>query len=553
MNATRLFHASIAFALLTSLAACAVDSEQPGPQPASDSADKAEPADSVAAQAPQGIAALPPAAQEAAGRAAERINENRSEIFADERHQLSARDAVLDADGSEHVRFDRSYLGMKVLGGDVVVHMNRERRMESVTQTLAQRIEVSPSEARVSREDATRRAFSRMAEVKDAKAESAELVVLARGERPSLAYEVVLTGEKADQTPTELHAIMSATTGELLEAWDTVETVSATGSGKSFFSGTVPLTTLVASTTSYELKDPTRGNNTTVNMRNFTMSTPTKFLDSDNVWGSGLLSDAATIAVDAQYGTAMTWDYYKTVHGRNGIANNGIGATNRVHYGRNYANAFWMDSCFCMTYGDGDATINPLTSLDVAGHEMTHGVTSRTAGLVYQGESGGLNEATSDIFGTMTEFFANNAKDTPDYAIGEMLYKTAGSAMRSMRQPSVDGYSYDCYVSNIGAVDVHFSSGLGNHFFYLLAEGSANSKTCSGTNGRIATGGPAVTGIGRSAAERIWYRALTVYMVSSTTYAGARVATIRAATDLFGAGSPEVAAVGSAWTAVQVR
>jgi Zn-dependent metalloprotease len=136
------------------------------------------------------------------------------------------------------------------------------------------------------------------------------------------------------------------------------------------------MTPLVASTTSYELKDPTRGNNTTVNMRRFTMSKPVKFLDFDNVWGLGLLSDAATIAVDAQYGTAMTWDYYKTVHGRNGIANNDIGAVNRVHYGRNDANAFWMDSCFCMTYSDGDATIKAATDRFGAGSPEVEAVGS---------------------------------------------------------------------------------------------------------------------------------------------------------------------------------
>ena len=119
----------------------------------------------------------------------------------------------------------------------------------------------------------------------------------------------------------------------------------------------------------------------------------TIFTDADNTWGNGTLADRATVGVDAQYGTATTWDYYKNVHGRNGIANDGKGAYNRVHYGRNYNNAFWSDGCFCMTYGDGDGTtFNPFDSLDVAGHEMSHGVTSRTANLIYSGESGGLNE-----------------------------------------------------------------------------------------------------------------------------------------------------------------
>jgi zinc metalloprotease ZmpA len=242
------------------------------------------------------------------------------------------------------------------------------------------------------------------------------------------------------------------------------------------------------------------------------------------------------------------------VHGRNGIANNGTGAYNRVHYSRNYNNAFWSDSCFCMTYGDGDGTtFNPFDSLDVAGHEMTHGVTSRTAKLVYSGESGGLNEGTSDIFGTAVEFYANNPNDPGDYLIGEELYKSGTSALRTMINPSQDGRSADCWYSSVGNLDVHYSSGVANHFFYLLAQGTTSgspSKTCVAGNTRVASGNGTVVGIGRAKAEKIWYRALTVYMTSSTNYAGARTATLNAARDLYGAGSAEQNAVAAAWTAV---
>ena len=249
----------------------------------------------------------------------------------------------------------------------------------------------------------------------------------------------------------------------------------------------------------------------------------------------------------------MTWDYYKTKHGRSGIANDGKGAYNKVHYGRSYVNAFWSDTCFCMTYGDGDgSSMYPLDSLDVAGHEMSHGVTSRTAKLVYSGESGGLNEATSDIFGSLVEWFANNPNDTPDYLIGEELYINGGGtkAMRYMHNPSLDGASVNCWSSTVGSKDVHYSSGVGNHFFYLLAEGSnpgaglPQSPTCNGSS---------VTGIGRDAAGAIWYKALTQYMTSSTNYAGARAATLSAASALYGAGSAQYNAVAAAWSAVNVN
>ncbi len=278
------------------------------------------------------------------------------------------------------------------------------------------------------------------------------------------------------------------------------------------------------------------------------------FTDADNLWGDGTTANVQTIGVDAQYGTAVTWDYYKNVHGRNGIFGDGSGSYNRVHYGSGYNNAFWSDSCFCMTYGDGDGTtFNPFDSLDVAGHEMTHGVTSRTAGLVYSGESGGLNEATSDIFGTAVEFYANNPNDPGDYLIGEKLYKSGTSALRTMINPSQDGVSADCWYSTLGSLDVHYSSGVANHFFYLLSEGTTGgspSKTCVAGNTRVATGTGTVAGIGRAKAEKIWYRALTVYFTSSTNYAAARTATIKAAEDLYGVGGVEATAVANAWTAV---
>ena len=96
-------------------------------------------------------------------------------------------------------------------------------------------------------------------------------------------------------------------------------------------------------------------------MKNKQGGSGTVFTDTDNSWGSGLLSNRQTVGVDAQYGAAMTWDYYKNVHQREGIANDKKGAYSRVHFGRNYNNAYWSNSCFCMTYGDGDGvTFNPF-------------------------------------------------------------------------------------------------------------------------------------------------------------------------------------------------
>ena len=162
----------------------------------------------------------------------------------------------------------------------------------------------------------------------------------------------------------------------------------------------------------------------------------------------------------------MTWDYYKNVHGRNGIFGTGAGSFNRVHYGNGYVNAFWDGTK--MTYGDGDGVeFGPLVSLDVAGHEMSHGVTENSANLTYSGESGGLNESTSDIFGTLVEFYAANANDPGDYLIGEEFDLANHAGFRRMDKPSSDGASYDCWSSGVGNADVHYSS-----------ESATTSSTC---------------------------------------------------------------------------
>jgi zinc metalloprotease ZmpA len=499
------------------------------------------------------FAAVPPAAEARAmeSRAREHIAAFPGFTLHGPEHSYVSTDAIVDDDGTQHVRFARQYRGLKVIGGDLVVHSDRNGAFRDASHTMERQLNLPSTKtgASLSAGRAIKAALD--AQPGSTQGISPELVVYARGDLPTLAWDVRVFGEKADGTPTELHVLVDAQRGNVLESWDDVHTAAAAGTGRSLYSGSVGLTTdLVGST--YNLRDPSRGNNYTINMANRT-SGGTIFTDTDNVWGTGATSSTQSAAVDAQYGTAVTWDYYKNVHGRTGIANNGTGAYNRVHYSTRYNNAFWSDSCFCMTYGDGDGTtFTPLVSLDVAGHEMTHGVTSRTAGLVYSGESGGLNEGTSDIFGTMVEYYANNANDPGDYLIGEEIYR-AGGSLRNMVNPSTDGRSADCWYSGVGSLDVHYSSGVANHFFYLLAQGTSAgspSKTCVAGNTRVASGNGTVAGIGRAKAEKIWYRALTVYFTSSTTYAAARAATIRAAGDLYGVGGVEATAVANAWTAV---
>ncbi|MFJ7338232.1 M4 family metallopeptidase [Streptomyces sp. NPDC101110] len=477
------------------------------------------------------------------------------------------RDVVVDEDGTRHVRYDRTYHRLPVLGGDFVLHLNPDGTYRGTSRATKSALSLASVTPKVSAPTAADLAANllraaHLGETLKKLTAKPRLVVDALHGAPKLAWQTDAVAHDELGNPVGRTLLTDATTGARIDAWDSME--SASGEGRSLYGGTVPLET-TASGSSYQLKDATRGGTYTGDAENktdrclltvcLTRAPATLFTDADNQWGTGAASDRSTVAVDAQYGTDVTWDYYKKVHGRDGIAGDGKGSFNRVHYGKDYNNAFWDDNCFCMTYGDGDGKLmGPLVSLDVAGHEMSHGVTSKTAALTYSGESGGLNEATSDIFGTLVEFHAENAEDRGDWLIGEKVVRSGlgREALRFMDKPSKDGKSADCWNAKLGDLDVHYSSGVGNHFAYLLAEGSGkkslggvayDSPTCDGST---------VTGIGRAALGRIWYRALTVYMTSSTNYADARTATLNAAKDLYGADSTEQKAVAAAWKAVAV-
>jgi zinc metalloprotease ZmpA len=478
------------------------------------------------------------------------------------------RDVVIDKDGTQHVRYDRTYRELPVLGGDFMVHLTPNgtyRNADRATRSKIALPTVTPAVAAPKAADLAAKALRTANRGETLKKLTAkpQLIVDALHGTPRLAWGTNAVALDSLGNPVARTMLTDARTGARIDAWDSIET--ATGDGSSLYGGTVPLET-TQSGSAYQLTDPTRGNTYTGDAANKTdlcifgicivRAPSTVFTDTDNHWGTGTTADRASAAVDAQYGTNETWDYYKNVHGRNGIGNDGKGSYNRVHYGNSYNNAFWDDSCFCMTYGDGDGTtFGPLVALDVAGHEMTHGVTSKTAALTYSGESGGLNEATSDILGTMVEWYANNTSDLGDYLIGERIVRPGFGqpALRYMDKPSKDGNSADSWSSSVGSLDVHYSSGVANHFAYLLAEGSG-AKTINGVSYNSPTSnGSTVTGIGRDKAGKIWYRALTVYMTSSTNYAGARTATLKAATDLYGTGSAEYNAVAAAWSAVNVN
>ncbi|MEU5220764.1 M4 family metallopeptidase [Streptomyces sp. NPDC020807] len=463
--------------------------------------------------------------------------------------KLVVRDVVQDRDGTTHTRYERTYAGLPVLGGDLVVEETKAGVAKAVTKSSRAELKnvdlaatVTPAAAE---KQAVGRASAEGSKATDAERAPRKVVWMGSDKAPVLAYETVVGGLQHDGTPNELHVVTDARTGKKLYEWQAVHT----GTGNTMYSGQVTLGTAP----SYTLTDTGRGNHKTYNLNRGTSGTGTLFTNSTDVWGNGTPQNLETAGADAHYGAALTWDYYKNVQGRNGLRGDGVGAYSRVHYGNAYVNAFWQDSCFCMTYGDGANNTKPLTSIDVAAHEMTHGLTSVTAKLVYSGESGGLNEATSDIFAAAVEFYGNNPSDPGDYLVGEKIdIRGNGTPLRYMDKPSKDGSSKDAWYSGIGSIDVHYSSGPANHWYYLLSEGSG-AKTVNGVNYDSPTSdGLPVTGIGRDKASLIWFKALTTKFTSSTNYAGARTGTVEVAKALYGVGSVEALAVEHAWAGVNV-
>ncbi|RPF30617.1 M4 family metallopeptidase [Streptomyces sp. TLI_185] len=469
------------------------------------------------------------------------------------KEKLVVRDVVKDNDGTLHTRYERTYAGLPVLGGDLVVHTppaSLAAGTVSTTFNHKRTIKVASTTATFTKAAAQTKALkaARSLHAEQPTTDSARKVIWAGTGTPKLAWETVVGGLQDDGTPSQLHVITDAATGKELYRYQGIKT----GTGNTQYSGTVTLNTTLSGST-YQLYDTTRGGHKTYSLNNGTSGTGTLMTDSDDVWGTGSGAGTQTAGADAAYGAQETWDFYKNTFGRSGIKNDGVAAYSRVHYSTAYVNAFWDDDCFCMTYGDGSGGTHALTSLDVAGHEMSHGVTSNTAGLEYSGESGGLNEATSDIFGTGVEFYANNSSDVGDYLIGEKIdINGDGTPLRYMDKPSKDGGSADSWYSGVGNLDVHYSSGPANHMFYLLSEGSG-TKTINGvTYDSPTSDGVAVAGIGRAAALQIWYKALTTYMTSSTDYAGARTAALNAAAALYGTSSTQYAGVGNAFAGINV-
>jgi bacillolysin len=345
---------------------------------------------------------------------------------------------------------------------------------------------------------------------------------------------------------------VDAKSGAILGTNQLLHETNAPGTTVTGYSGSQPIVADQVSATSYRLRETGRNGGTAVETYNLKKGTSyskaVDFTDTDNNWNNANTS-LDQYATDAHWGAEKTLDYLKTKFNRNSINNAHFAIKSYVHYSRSYFNAFWDGSR--MTYGDGSSLNGnkPLTALDVCAHEIGHGMTTFTANLAYQKESGALNEGFSDILGNSVELWARPSKaswklgEDFNYVIRDMANPNAYS------QPDTYGGTYwkavNCTPSSTNDYcGVHTNSGVLNYWYYLLVNGG------NGTNDKGFAF--SVSGIGLDKAAQIAYRTLTTYLTSASTYANARTYSLQSATDLYGATSNEYTQTVNAWNAVGV-
>ncbi len=474
--------------------------------------------------------------------------------------------AVLRVDtdniGFHHARLRQLYQGLRVVGGDLIVHFNKYKQAYQVNGryipgiALAATASLTPAEA-VAKARADLEARGKPV---GALRNNPELIVFAGNSGQFLAYELLLIYAASPlNIPGCWVYTVDALSGRILDAYNSVPSVAVTISGDRLTGeggGSVRITGTSEGGYYYLKSDLWLIRNSDT-----TGSFPDSNSDARRTVSDWAASDR--VEMSGAYNFSAVQSYYSTVHGRNSYDGNGTKAIMNVHYeyGTSWNNAYWSpyDGQFFFYDGDG-VELNGLTITDVAAHEFTHAVDQYTANLTYRNESGALNESFSDIFGVLVEF--NTQPDGRDLYPGKRAgysdwllaedCEVSVTAMRDLRNPSSTitlaagdqqpskyrgTYWYTGSQDNGG---VHVNNGVQNFFFYLLCEGGSGNN--DGTNYNV-------TGIGIDDAGQVAYRTLTAYCTPSTDYSGARTAWISAAADL---NSNWVGAVQAAWAAVGV-
>jgi Zn-dependent metalloprotease len=382
-----------------------------------------------------------------------------------------------------------------------------------------------------------------------------------------LAYHV-RTRMRLHNVPLFHDTIVNATNGRIIDQWSMLQT--ALGSGKSQYNGVVPLST-TADGKLFKMIDPLRGTGgdyggMAITNADHGTDAGELFVHTSNEWGDGLQYKAGgsttdangqTAAVNAMWGLMNTYDMLKNVLGWHSLDGQNTASYIAAHVNTAYDNAYYSDTCKCMFIGDG-SSFNSLGSIDVVGHEMGHGVTASTSNLLYFGESGGLNESSSDIAGEVVEAYARaggSGEQIPDvgndWVLGKEISKT-GTPLRWMYKPGKDGSSPDAWTSSLKRLDVHYSSGPNNRMFYFLAQGSKAEKDSDYFSKYLVKKPAAMSGIGTDKAYKIWFKAATTKFTAITNYKDARAKMIASAQELYGMASREAVAVQRAYAAINV-
>jgi Zn-dependent metalloprotease len=438
------------------------------------------------------------------------------------------RGTVISSDGLQYIPYDRTYKGLTVRGGDFVVVTDSAGRTKYTS--VAQSKPISGLAVTPKLTGAAARAIAERQLTSVTNVEGTKLVVFAlEGRAPALAWETTVAGTGAAGASRRTVDV-DAATGKVLSSYEHVTEVTGTGTG--WINGSVSLNTTQSGST-YSLKDPTV---TSLSCQD--ASTRTTFTGSDNVWGNGVGTSKETGCVDALYVAQRQVAMLSSWLGRN--AQNGSGGAWPLRVGLNDQNAYYDGTQVQI----GKNTAGKwISSADVVGHELGHGIDDRTPGGISRR---GTQEFVADTFGAATEWFANNPNDPPDYTVGEEVNLVGSGPIRYMYKPSLAGDS-NCYSSSTPNQEVHAAAGPGNHWFYLLAQGSGGngqpaSPTCNGST---------VTGVGIQNAIKIMYNAMLL-KTSSSSYLRYRVWTLQAAKNLFPGSCTQFNTVKAAWNAVSV-
>jgi Zn-dependent metalloprotease len=433
---------------------------------------------------------------------------------------------VQSSHGLQYAAFNRTYRGLPVVGGDFVVVTNSDGNILNTSVAQTHKVALRSVDPSVSRARATSEARQQVSHA--TKSTPVSLVVWQHGSQSRLAWRSTVTGHRGAM-PDIKSVVVDARNGHVLQARERV----MEGTANTKWEGSVSIPTTLSGST-YSMKD---SNAPTLVCQD--AATNTTFSKTTDTWGNGNETSRETDCADSFYSAEQERQMLSAWDGRSGM--DGSGGWVPIRVGLADVNAYYDGTQ--VQVGHTQSTGEWIGEIDVVAHEFGHGVDDHTPGGI---SNGNTQEFVADTFGAATEWYANNATDTPDFTVGERVNLVGSGPIRYMYNPSLAGDD-NCYSSSVPTEEVHAAAGPGNHWFYLLAEGSSptngqpTSPTCNSSS---------VSGVGIQNAEKIMYNAMLM-KTSTSSYLKYRTWTLTAAKNL----DPTCALYNStkaAWNAVSV-